>query len=594
MAVAKLYDYPYGFKSQYQINPLELELRLFALNWNGNAAYHFKQVAKMLWPEDAKNPVRPFVWHPWAEKMLEKACEYQYLGLSGCASSGKTRFGAIWGLINWLCAPRETMVLATSTSLGDSRRRIWGDIKDYFTYSTLGPGMPGKLVDSDGVILTDAGTGRFSNKEGIALIAGAPGKERDGIAKMIGIKSPKLILLADELPELSPAILDATANLSTQIGEGASFQMIAMGNFKSIYDPFGEFIRPESGYDSITPAMDEWKTERGYCLRFDGLRSPNILAGEDKWPVYGNKQLAEHRRHYPDTSLLFWRMVRSFPCPDGADDVIFSDAHFLQGKTNERVTWAYPPTKVACMDPSFTNGGDRTMVVFGEVGQTTTGLQVLQYYKTKALFENVTLKERTRNFQIAEQFRDLCIAEGVQPEHAGIDASGAGAVLLDIIYELWSRRVLGIQFGGSASELPVNASDMTPSNKKYSNRVTEIWYYGVELLSGFQLRGITPSMAKEMKARKYETVKGDIVRLRVEPKKEMKTRVGFSPDEADAGLALVDLCRQRLSLIASVNRSHVKDAVKAAREEAEAANAVYDSVDYGAQPDEEVYGHLVT
>ncbi|NDE16406.1 hypothetical protein EBZ80_15890, partial [bacterium] len=104
--------------------------------------HHFKRIVSALWPEDGP---KPFVWHPWAERMLEASCANQYLAVAGCASSGKTDFFAVWAIVNFISAPYDTMVLVTSTTLKDSRKRIWGSIRDYWQAA---PPLPGKLVDS--------------------------------------------------------------------------------------------------------------------------------------------------------------------------------------------------------------------------------------------------------------------------------------------------------------------------------------------------------------------------------------------------------------------------------------------------------------
>jgi hypothetical protein len=101
--------------------------------------YHFKRIVSALWPEDGP---KPFVWHPWAERMLEASCRNKYLAVAGCASSGKTDYFAIWAIVNFIVAPYDTMVLVTSTTLKDSRKRIWGSIRDYWQAA---PALPGKL-----------------------------------------------------------------------------------------------------------------------------------------------------------------------------------------------------------------------------------------------------------------------------------------------------------------------------------------------------------------------------------------------------------------------------------------------------------------
>jgi len=84
--------------------------------------------------------------------------------------------------------------------------------------------------------------------------------------------------------------------------------------------------------------------------------------------------------------------------------------------------------------------------------------------------------------------------------------------------------------------------------EKFSNRVSELWWVGVEFLRSNQIRGITPDLARELCARKYSTMAGG--KLVVEPKKDMKARMGKSPDLADAALLLLDACRYRLGAYA--------------------------------------------
>ena len=110
---------------------------------------------------------------------------------------------------------------------------------------------------------------------------------------------------------------------------------------------------------------------------------------------------------------------------------------------------------------------------------------------------------------------------------------------------LWSPEVLGVHFGGKASELSASVTDNAPSSDRYVNRVTELWFGAKELIRTGQLKGIDPELAKEMCARKYTTKKGVGLRMEVESKTEMKGRTGESPDLADAAMILIELCRQR-------------------------------------------------
>lgn len=499
--------------------------------------HHFKRIVSALWPEDGP---KPFVWHPWAERMLSAACENQYLAVAGCASSGKTDCFAIWAIVNFIVAPYDTMVLVTSTTLKDSRKRIWGSIRDYWQAA---PPLPGKLVDSMGLIRFEDGTGGTSDKCGITLIAAEKKKEKEAVGKLIGFKNKRVIVIADEMPELSESILEASAsNLSLN----PEFQFIGIGNPASRFDAFGILAKPKGGWQSISPMDDEWETDRGRCIRFDGEKSPNVLTGKLIYPwIVTQAKLDEAKARFGESSLAYYRMFRGYWAPTGDEDNIYSETEIISAGADGEAIWLEPPTRVAALDPAFTNGGDRTPIQFGEFGVSRDGIPTLMLTHRKLLQDNVHDKKRTRTEQIVQQFKDACDADGVEPWCCAFDKSGAGGPFGDVVAMSWSPEVLGVQFGGKASELPVSISDNTLSSDRYVNRVSELWFGAKELIRTGQFKGVDRELAKEMCARKYSTKKGTSLRMEVESKTDMKARTGASPDLADAAMILIELCRQR-------------------------------------------------
>jgi hypothetical protein len=431
--------------------------------------------------------------------------------------------------VNFIVAPYDTMVLVTSTTLKDSRKRIWGSIRDYWQAA---PALPGKLVDSMGLIRFEDGTGGTSDKSGITLIAAEKKKEKEAVGKLIGFKNKRVIVIADEMPELSESILEASAsNLSLN----PEFQFIGIGNPASRFDAFGILAKPMNGWQSISPLEDEWQTERGLCIRFDGERSPNVLTGKLIYPwIVTQAKLDEAKARFGENSLAYYRMFRGYWAPTGDEDNIYSEAEIVSAQADQPAIWLEEPTRVAALDPAFTNGGDRSVLFFGNYGISREGIPTLAFTHYELLQDDVTNKKQTRSEQIVRQFWDKCEQNGVLPEHAAFDASGAGGPFGDIVDMVWSRDVLRVQFGGKASDLPVSATDNTPSCDRYVNRVSELWFGAKELIRNGQLKGIDKELAKEMCARKYSTDKGTALRMRVESKIDMKGRTGQSPDIADS------------------------------------------------------------
>ena len=183
-------------------------------------------------------------------------------------------------------AQRDTLVLLTSTTLREARKRIWGSV---ISLLTVLEGAPFKIRDSIGNVAYVNENGTLIEKAGLSLIAAERSKTREAVGKFIGIKQKNVILIADELSELSTAILQAgLSNLS----KNPSFSLVGLSNPASRWDAFGEWSEPAKGWDSIDPnTEDSWKTKWGGLYeRYDGERSPNILAGETVYPWLPTKE----------------------------------------------------------------------------------------------------------------------------------------------------------------------------------------------------------------------------------------------------------------------------------------------------------------
>lgn len=503
---------------------------------------HFRNVVDLLW--NRPNSPRRFIWSPWAEDMIREACDNMYLSVAGAASAGKSDSYALWGIVNYLCSPHDTLVILTSTTLREARRRVWKSVVEFWTAV---PGLPGKLVDSLGQIKGVSKAGELTEASGLLLVPSEKKSEREAVGKLIGMKNERVILIADELPELPESIVHAAYGNMTA---NPYFQMIGLGNPASRFDAFGVFSKPKNGWGSVTEADYEWETARGKLIRFDAERSPNVLADEVIYPWMLTREKVEKLKEtYGDKSLTYYRMIKAFWAPQGASDGVYSEADLIAASAP--ADFAKDPILVAGLDPSFTAGGDRTIAYFGKVGPDASGKILLEFTEFELLNEDVTDKITPRTTQIATKFIEMCKKRNVSSRNVGIDATGAGAPFCDVVASLWGMDdFIRVKFGGSASDLPVSASDRTPSKERYANRMSEIWYSGQELLRSKQLRGVCDQLAREMTARTYSTSKaGNGMRIRVESKIDFKNRTGASPDLADAAFVLLDVCRQRHYLI---------------------------------------------
>ena len=508
--------------------------------------YYFWRLCDELWNHD-ELPEPLMVKHPWAESMIQAVIQNKYVSIGGAASSGKSHTMAAWGILNWLAAPRDTLVLLTSTTLREARKRIWGSV---ISLLTVLEGAPFKIRDSIGNVAYVNENGTLIEKAGLSLIAAERSKTREAVGKFIGIKQKNVILIADELSELSTAILQAgLSNLS----KNPSFSLVGLSNPASRWDAFGEWSEPAKGWDSIDPNIEEtWKTKwGGLYKRYDGERSPNILAGETVYPwLPTEEKIEEDKALLGQESRGYYRMVRAVFFDSDETDGVYTDVELVKSGAMSTIEWQGTPTPIAGCDPAFTNGGDRTILYTGYVGYNISGQFVCQLGEAISLSDDATNKAVPRSYQIVQQIKDECKKRNITPSNLGIDSTGAGSPLADILAAEFGDDILRVSFGGKASDKRVSTNSKLVGNELYVNRVTELWFVGKEFCRTKQLFGITNELAQEVVGRKYDMVKGSTLRMKLESKPEYKNRLGKSPDLADAAFICIDVARQRHGLVA--------------------------------------------
>jgi hypothetical protein len=509
--------------------------------------YYFWRLCDELWnKKDLPEPL--MVRHPWADEMIKSVIDNKYVAIGGAANSGKSHTMAAWGILNWMADPQNTLILLTSTTLREARKRIWGSV---ISLLSVIDNFPFKIRDSIGNVAYLTENGTLIERAGLSLIAAEKSKTREAVGKFIGIKQKRVFLICDELSELSEAILQAgLSNLS----KNQEFNMIGMSNPNSRFDAFGSWSKPLDGWSSINPDIDEtWTTKwGGTYIRFDGEKSPNIISGETKYPwLPTEEKISEDRDLLGENSRGYMRMVRAVFFDSDETDAIYNESEIDRSGGMDRVSWNNKPIAIAGLDPAFTNGGDRTILYTGLVGYDDNGQYVCELGEAVQINDDATNKSLPRTYQIVEQVISICKKRKISPDNLAVDATGAGAPFCDVLAGQWSDQFLRVSFGGKASDKKVSVSSKKIGHETYMNRVSELWWVGKELLRTRQLFGISTDLAKELVSRKYDMVKSGSFRVKIEPKVDFKARFGASPDLADAAFLCLDLARQRHNLVAT-------------------------------------------
>jgi hypothetical protein len=521
---------------------------------------HFMAFVSALWPH--------FEWNPNAEKIVRELFVdgRQFLGIAGHGSSGKTETLAYIAVALFLVDPANTMVICTSKTFDTAQKKIWGSVsKAWNKLKNVIPEqfLPGHLT-TKAITYVNVTTGDKDGQRGLILMPGEHSQFKKFADKYQGIKSPVLMVAADELATISPAVVEtAIANLT----KGTSDIRMPNGDIKKGFFKFAGGFNPEThhdasrkvampkkGWGSITIDDTEWETEIGYCIRFDGMKSPNVLAGRPIWTgLYTRDMLEADLKHYGgEKTAGFWSMVRGFWPPMGIEDAIYSSQEIetYRGEWMEKkgFMWLSMPTKVAGLDPSFRPGGDRAILYFGLCGMARFDdgrvQMVFQWTHYILLAEDVT-KAQDKSMQVALTTKSACEKEGVNIIHLGVDITGAAA-FGSLLRAVWGDGFLEVNFAESASDAPISETDPRPAKDRYADRPSELWFSGKPLLRTEQLKGIHPDLAADLVSRSFTERQG---KIEIESKEIMKKRIGHSPDIGDAGMIALDVARQRCGLV---------------------------------------------
>ena len=519
-----LIQHKYGIRSPVKIPDLELELYAFRNrlqpNEGGLGTFdHFRNATKMLWPKMS--------WNPWLEAQVESLCEHDYVGWAGCGASGKTFGATLFATVWWLANPSKTTVVLTSTTAKMIRKRMWANLQDLVRKSR---GFPGNMVDSKMALQAIKGDDRHS----ISAIAVAEGNTSKAVANIQGIHAERVMVIIDEATDTPEAAFEACTNLSKGCRE---FKMLVIGNPASKYDPHGRFCTPAKGWRSVTIEDQHWLTERGMCRRFDGMKSPNISEGRTKYPyLITHDQVLSAMRHEGEQSPTFWKYTRGFWSPDGMVKTVLSESLIETHTPTRKLTFTTNVQVVAGLDPGF--GGDRCILRFAKVGTANDKVSIL-FQDIIHISVNAQLTEPV-HYQIANRVKEECTKRGVAPDKFGLDSSGEGGGLADILTREWGV-VHRTEFGGSPSTIPVSDEDNRPCNEAYDRKVTELWFSMRKWVVEERVGGMDIETLQEFCARMFDDSKR---KISVESKTVMKQRTGKSPDLADAATVLLDLVRK--------------------------------------------------
>lgn len=483
-----------------------------------------RDAAKILWPW--------FIQNEWTDKIWNAIESHQFLCVMGHGSASKTFTASAWMLLDWWTHPEKTALIFTSVTIDTMKGRIWSDIKTLWSKSEVT--MPGILVDSRRMI-------QYSPMDQKNAINGVAADSDNAQTKIQGLHTDRIRVIIDEADNhQSRSVWGALSNLGTS-GE---LKVVALANPVDRSGDFGQHVEPKNGWTSINPEVDfEWPTRLGaHALRLDGLRSPNIVAGEDIYPfLLTNKNLKTIRDGKGENSPEWWAYVRAWYPPEGTLRTIFNP-EIIQ-KFRQKIVWYAGTTPIAACDPAF-EGGDNCILTLGRMGRLVDNPE-----KTAVEFQEfIRIKRVNTGNPVTIDFGDQIVARlkahGVQPENFAIDCTGNALGLSDYIRHAWGE-ILPVNFGGSPTEMKITGEDSQRAVDRFDRFVSELWYVAREWckLGHIHVSTEPRELRLQLESRIYELMTSN--KIKIEPKQRMKERGLESPDYGDAFCLMIHLARVR-------------------------------------------------
>jgi hypothetical protein len=389
---------------------------------------------------------------------------------------------------------QEAGVVTLAPTHAQVQNVIWRYVRDM--HRRADGGLPGKVFE------TPRWECEWPEGSSFGLGLSPRRASAEDVQALHGYHKPKLLVILDEAPGLPRLLWDAVGGLVTAEGN----RVLALGNPVGQAGPFWEACNSQ-----------DWNHVRVSCLDH-----PNVILGEEAIPgatgrAWVGEMVAKHcARCGPAEPGAFewegewWLPDSTFEsrvlgrAPTEASDQLISLAWVVGAQT-----WEAEPDErerpVLGLDPSRVAHGDAAALV------ARLGPRVLWIKRRRC-------RSRNPGKELAGWLFDEWRTIGA--ERAMIEETGVGTSVVDHARSL-GVPVLAVQPGAGAS------------SKQWLNKRAECWWRLREALQGGSLSLPQDDMLEaDLVAPKFwYDPQGRVV---LEPKKEIRSRLGRSPDSGDA------------------------------------------------------------
>jgi phage terminase large subunit len=331
--------------------------------------------------------------------------------------------------------------------------------------------------------------------------------------KAAGMHAEHMLLITEETPGIQPAVLEAHENTCT----APHNLRLALGNVDSKTDSLHQLaIRPSfravriSAYDHPNVVRDD----------------PTIVPG-----AVSRKSIESRREKYGEKHRLYESRVRGI-APDEAEDALVRLA-WLETAAERAEVWREKAKQASWP------------VAYGvDVANSESGDHAAVSRWRGPYMGRITSRPCPNATDLGTAVWTQGQADGVSPEHIGVDAIGVGAATVNELNRLASagraansRVVASLHGGGAPKKRLAKGSEgegwQVDANLFANLRAQMYWQFREDVRCGRVAIERDPELFEELTAVQYEVKGGKVL---IQSKDEIRHKLGRSPNKADAAV----------------------------------------------------------
>lgn len=396
------------------------------------------------------------------------------------------------------------------------------------------------------------------------------GRQWVGLGVFAGTKQSHIFFVADELQFMEATFLKAWPNMFSN----GSLKIIGSGNPQHNPDDcLGIAAEPKDGWNSL-PEPDVatvWPTRflNGKCVNLVGTDSPNFVVktgDPEPFPkLIGPRFAARIEHDYGMNSPEFYTQVKGVMKLSLAHSRVITREFCRQHHASDKCIWRGGGlVRVLAVDPAY-GGGDRCVSLaleFGpgllpeptQIGAVARNQMFIRVVGYRTIPINAKRTDITPEDQIAMGVADDLERHNIPAQNCFYDSFGKGTVGFAFARKFGANSPIPVDAGSKPSTRPVrqdlyvwdeskHQKRLKRCDEEYGKKITELWMTWRQAIESEQVRELPEEIILEGTMREYYTVAGN--KKDVEPKADLRERLGRSPDLADCFCIGLEGARQR-------------------------------------------------